>query len=272
MPKTSPRAKGAIATILRRFAAENMLQTAAALAFTTLLALVPLLTLIVSVADLIPYFDALVSRLDTLLLKQLLPQSSASVITAYIGRFTDKARSLTVPGIAMLVLTSFLLLHTIERAFNHLWLVQPRPFLQRVRLYALAMTIWPVLMGAVAAVASFIVTASLGFIDEPGWVRQAVLKGLSVTLLGLFFAFIYYTLPNAKVSKKAAITGGIFVTAMFALMQKGFELYLGGIGSFKSIYGAFAAVPIFLIWLHLCWAAVLAGGLIAATVFPQTRR
>lgn len=272
MPRIPSRSGGTLATIFRRFADENMPQTAAALAFTTLLALVPMLTLIVSVADAIPYLDLLIARLDAILVKELLPQgSTANTISNYLTRFTGKARSLTVPGLAVLAITTFLLLQTIERAFNHLWQVAPRPLLQRIRLYAIVIILWPFLLGAIAAAASFIISTSLGFINEPSWVRAGIFKGLSALLLGLFFAFIYYTLPNAKVEKRAAFSGGAFVALLFGLMQKGFELFLAS-SSFKSIYGAFAAAPIFLIWLHLCWTVVLSGGLIAATVFRHSRR
>lgn len=268
-----PRHKsGLLATIIRRFRTENMMQASAALAFTTLLALVPLVALVISVGSALPFVDLLLKRLDALLVGALLPSGTAGTISAYIGKFSDKARTLTVPGIAMLILTAFMLMQTIEHAFNHLWQVKPRPYLQRFRLYAFVMVIWPFLLGGIVALSSYIVTTSLGFFDEPSWLRRSVFKGLSMILLGLFFAFLYYAVPNVTVSKRAALTGGTFATLMFALMQRGFELYLESIGTFKSVYGAFAAVPIFLVWLHLSWALVLIGGLIAATVARRPQR
>ena len=90
--------------------------------------------------------------------------------------------------------------------------------------------------------------------------------------LGLFFAFLYYAVPNVKVGKKSACLGGLFATLAFALLQRGFEWYLVNFAGFKSIYGTFAAVPIFLVWLQLSWALVLLGGLVAASYFRQTQR
>lgn len=249
-----------------------MAQTSAALAFTTLLALVPLVTLVVSVAATIPYFDALIRRLDAVLIQNLLPAGAGGTIAGYIGQFAQKARKLTVPGIAMLALTAFILMHTIERAFNHLWHVAPRPLLARLRLYAFVMTVFPFILGALAGLMSYAVTTSLGFIDEPTWARPVLLKAVSMLVLGLFFAFLYYAVPNARVSRRAAAVGGSFASLAFTLMQRGFELYLASFGSLKSIYGAFAAVPIFLVWLHLSWAVILIGGLIAATGFRPARR
>lgn len=258
-------------TIFRRFHTENMMQISAALAFTTLMALVPLVTVILSVADVVPFFDLLIQRLDLLVRETLLPAGAAGTIAGSIGRFSHKAQQLTAAGIALLSVTAFLLMHTIERTFNHLWQVKPRPVLARVKLYVLVMAVWPFVLAAVAAAISFAVTASLGLFDEPVWFRKAMLKAVSVTLLGMFFSFLYYAVPNAQVSRRAAVAGGVFAALAFAVMQKVFELYLVKSAMLKSIYGAFAAFPVFLIWLHLCWAVVLFGGLLAATVSRPAR-
>ena len=105
--------------------------TSAALAFTTLMALVPLVTLVLSVAGAVPYLDLLISRLDLLVRDSLLPTGAAGMIAGNIGRFSHKAQQLTLAGIAVLSVTAFLLMNTIERAFNHLWQVKPRPMLTR---------------------------------------------------------------------------------------------------------------------------------------------
>ena len=252
--------------IFQRFRDENMMQASSALAFTTLMALVPLATVLLSVAAAVPYFDLLLGRLDLLILGGLLPQGAAGTIAGSIGKFSHKAQQLTWAGIAFLSFTAFMLMQTIERALNHLWRVEPRPLLARLRLYALAMAFWPFMLGAIAAAMSFAVTTSLGLFDEPLWFRHLLLKGVSIIMLGLFFSFIYYAVPNVEVPRRAALLGGIFATLAFSAMQKIFELYLVSSAMLKSIYGAFAAFPVFLIWLHLSWAVVLFGGLIAATL------
>ncbi|MBK7898825.1 MAG: YihY family inner membrane protein [Azonexus sp.] len=244
-----------------------MVQTSAALAFTTLLALVPLLALFVAVGSAVPFVEGLLSRFDALLVETLLPSGSSGTIVKYLGNFAGKAQRLTIPGIVFLAATAIFLLATIEKAFNHVWRVEPRPLLARLKLYAIVVAVWPLVLGAIAALMSFAVSASLGVFTEPPWVRIMLLKGLSIALLGLFFAFLYYAVPNARVSRRGACLGGLFATLLFAAMQRGFELYLGSFGSFRSIYGAFATVPIFLVWLQLSWAVILLGGLLAATVF-----
>jgi membrane protein len=128
------------------------------------------------------------------------------------------------------------------------------------------MAVWPFILGAVAGIVSFAVTTSLGLFDEPAWIRRFTVKAAAVILLGLFFSFLYYAVPNAQVSRRAALTGGIFATLAFSVMQKVFEIFLASSAILKSIYGAFAAFPVFLVWLHLSWVVVLFGGLIAASI------
>jgi membrane protein len=260
------------ANIFRRFHSENMMQTSSALAFTTLMALVPLVTVVLSVADMVPFLDLLIARLDLLFRDVLLPSGAAGAIAGSIGKFSHKAQQLTLAGILFLSVTAIMLMHTIERTFNHLWLVEPRPLLARLRLYAFVMAVWPFILGAVAAAMSFAVSTSLGLFDESVWVRRLLLKAVSIILLGLFFSFLYYAVPNTDVSRRAALVGGVFATLAFSAMQKVFELYLVSSAMLKSIYGAFAAFPVFLVWLHLSWAIVLFGGLIAAKVNRPSKR
>lgn len=258
--------------ILRRFIDENMMQTSAALAFTTLMSLVPLMTVVFSVAGAIPYFDVLLGRLELMITGAMLPQGAANTIVGNLSRFSHKAQQLTWAGIGILSVTAFMLMHTIERAFNHLWLVKPRPFFARLRLYAFVMAIWPFVLGAVAAVISYAVSTSLGWFDEPAWFRRMAFKAVAILLMGLFFTFLYYAVPNAPVSKRAALLGGVFASVAFGVMQKVFEVFLVSSAMLKSIYGAFAAVPVFLVWLHLSWAVVLVGGLFAAKVSRRGAR
>lgn len=249
-----------------------MMQTSSALAFTTLMALVPLVAVLLSLAAAVPYLDVLIARLDLLVRDVLLPTGTAGTIAGSISRFSHKAQQLTLAGVALLSFTAIMLMNAIERTFNHLWLVKPRPWLARLRLYAFVVAVWPFILGAVAVAVSFAVSASLGLFDEPVWFRRILLKAVSMLLLGLFFSFLYYAVPNAEVSRRAALVGGVFATLAFSAMQKVFELYLVSSAMLKSIYGAFAAFPVFLVWLHLSWAIVLFGGLVVAKLSRPSKR
>jgi membrane protein len=259
---------GPLLNIPRRFVAENLLQTSAALAFTTLLSLVPAVALLLAVADVVPLLHRLLTGLASVVREVLLPSGNATAIGGSIGRFSQRAQQLTTLGIAFLGVTAFMLMHTIERTLNHVWRVAPRPFLKRVRLYVLAILVWPFVLAAVASVILFAVTASLGFFDESVAARRVILKGISLVLLGGFFSLLYFAVPNAPVARRGALLGGTFASLAFAGMQRIFETFLVSSALFKSVYGAFAALPVFLVWLHLSWAVILLGALIAATVRP----
>lgn len=252
--------------LVRRFSEENLDEVAASLAFTTLLSLVPLVALIVSLATLLPSFPDFAEQIDRYLVHKLLPEGSAGLIARYVLEFSHKAAQVTVAGLLLLVASAFLLLLTIERAFGHVWRAPRRRWWQRLRLYAALVALWPLALGGVAAAISYAVTVSLGLADEPPWLRRLAFKAMGVLVPALFFGGLYYTLPNVRVRVRDAAWGGIAAALAFALMQKAFELYLQHFPSYQTIYGAFATVPIFLIWLYLSWAVVLIGALIAATL------
>lgn len=259
--------------LARRFRDEHFAQVSASLAFTTLLSLVPLVTVVLIVASTFPLFATLVGQFDNFLVDNLLPGKTGTVVARYTLQFSEKARKLTVVGFGMLAVTSLLLLVSIERAFNHLWKVRkPRPFLQRLRLYAFVLVIGPLVAGAILASTTYAVTLSLGLFNEPLWVRRTVLKALAALLLCGFFAFLYYAVPNAKVCRRHALVGGAVAAAGVIGMQKLFEIYLTTIAVYTAVYGAFSALPILLVWLYACWAIVLVGALVVANFKPDGRR
>lgn len=249
----------------RRFVAEDYDQISASLAFTTLLSLVPLVALVLAIVSAFPTFAVYVDHVDQMLVNHLLPPGSAGLISGKLMQFSRRAAEVSWLGVGVLAVTAFLLLNTIERAFNHVWRVkEPRPMWQRLILYAVLIVVWPLLIGGLLAAISYGVTASLGLIGALPWLRAAMLKVLSLAVLMLFFAFLYHAVPNAVVRWRQAGIAGAFAAIGFLLLQKAFELYLSYFPSYKAIYGAFAVVPIFLLWVYLSWAVVLLGALVAA--------
>lgn len=251
----------------RRFNEEHFAQAAASLAYTTLLSLVPLTAMVLALVSAFPVFSSVVDHVDQLLVANLLPTKTGGVVVKYVAGFSQKASRLTTLGFALLAVTAFLLLANLERTFNRVWHVSmARPLAARARLYATVLLVGPLVLGTVFAAISFTVTESLGLINEPPGLRQVLIKAVSVFLLGGFFAFLYHAVPNAEVDRRNALVGGGFAALTFSLMQRGFELYLGKFPSFTLIYGAFAAVPTFLLWLYLSWVVILLGALIVATL------
>ncbi|MDQ5879285.1 MAG: rane protein [Pseudomonadota bacterium] len=267
-----------MARIARRFGEEGFDQISASLAFTTLLSLVPKVALVLAIVSALPSFFAFIDNSDRMIANNLLPPGSAGVISAKVMQYSRRAAEVSWLGVAFLVFTAILLLNTIERAFNHVWRVrEPRPVWRSIILYAVVIAVWPVLIGSLVAGVSYGVTSSLGLVGEIPWLRAKMLRVLSIGVLALFFSWLYYAVPNAAVRWRDAWIAGVAAALGFLLLQNAFELYLAYFPSYKAIYGAFATVPIFLLWVYLSWAVILLGALVAATLpefeaKPQKRR
>lgn len=251
----------------RRFGEEGFDQISASLAFTTLLSLVPSAALMLALVSAFPAFSGFVDQLDRLLVAHLLPAGSAGIISGKLLQFSKRAAEVSGWGVAVLAVTAILLMNTVERAFNHAWQVRkPRAMWQRLVVYALVIAVWPVFIGALLAATSSALTVSFGLLGELRWMRAPLFKVLSLAVLILFFAVLYRIVPNAEVRRRHALLAGLVAALGFLLLQRGFELYLSYVPSYRAIYGAFAAVPIFLLWVYLSWAVILLGALVAATL------
>lgn len=252
---------------ISRFREERCAQAAASLAFTTLLALVPLLTVALVLISHFQLFSGLGAALHNFLLANLLPEKAGKVIATYVLQFSQKTGRLTALGTGMLVLTALLLMFSIDRVFGHIWRVkQQRPLLRRVMIYLAGLVLGPVALGACIAAASYLLTASLGLVNEPKWMTNFFLKALPVILLAALCGWIYFAMPNRPVSPWHAVSGGVVAALGFALIQRGFAVYLSAFTNYTLIYGAFATVPILLVWLYLSWLVVLAGALTTAVM------
>lgn len=252
--------------VLRRFAEENFDQASASLAFTTLLSIVPLVAVVLGAMSAMPSFLVMVDQLDQVV-RNMLPARSAGLIVEHVLDFSQKALNVTVVGLFVLVATVFALLHTVEHAFNNVWKSRKRrAWWRRVGLYSALILLWPLAVAYVVAAISYAVSLSSGLVIEQQWLHSLLSKATGVLVAALFFAGLYYAVPNAKVGLGNALSGGFFAAFGFLLMQKGFELYLSWFPSITLVYGAFATVPIFLLWLYLSWAVILLGALVAVTL------
>lgn len=248
-----------------RFREERCAQAAASLAFTTLLALVPLVTVALVLISHFDVFSALGAALRSFLLANLLPEKAGKVIAVYALQFSQKTGRLTLLGTVMLVATALLLLLSIDRVFGRIWRVrQPRPLLKRILVYLGVLLLGPVVVGGCIAAATYLLTASLGLVNEPRWMTNFLLKALPALLLAALCGVIYYAMPNRPVARRHALAGGLVAAVGFSLLQRGFAIYVAAFPNYTLIYGAFATVPIFLVWLYLSWLVVLAGALTTA--------
>ena len=254
-----------IARVLRRFHAERCAQTAASLSFATLLGLVPLIAVALALITRFPFAAGMSAALEKFLLANLLPERAGSIIAKYVVQFAHKAEHLTLIGIAALAATALMQMLTMEHAFNAIWQVrEKRPLLRRITMHLLALLLGPVLFGGSLAVIAYLASVSFGLVDEPKWLNTIFFRILPLFFMTALFALLYYAVPNRAMSRWHALTGGVFATFGFVLMQRLFGGFIINFPAYTVIYGAFAAVPIFLVWLYLSWSVVLAGALIVA--------
>ena len=270
-PLTGANALAALPRMLvARFSSDRCFQVAGSLTFTALLALVPLITVALSVASLFPVYEDVTDALRRFLVDNILPHS-IEVIATYTRQFAQNAARLTVVGVLFLVVTAVMLLHTIEDEFNQIWRVtRPRSLPRRVFIYLTLLTLGPVLIGASLSLTSLLVSLSLGLAREVPAFAVFLLESVPVILTSVAFALIYLTLPNRRVPPVDACLGGAAAGAGFELMKEGFALYLAHFPTYQLIYGAFAAIPVFLVWIYLSWLLMI-GGAVLVAVLPEWR-
>ena len=258
--------RGFVRFLARRFGEEDLDQVASSLTFTTLLALVPLVTIVITVISAFPMFGGVVDSLRTFILANFVPGAASRLITVYMQQFADKASRLTTLGIGALAVTAIILMFTIERVFNRIWRVRRRrPLLQRIFVYWAALTIGPLLIGASLYATSWLISASLGLL-QLGPAGGLLFRAGSILFTCLALAFLYRTVPNRPVALTDAAVGGVLAGLAFEAMKAGFTYFVTRFGSYKLVYGAFASLPVFLLWIYLSWIVVLAGAVVTASL------
>lgn len=260
-------------TFRQRFREEKLGLTAGSLTFTTLISLVPLLTVMLAVFTAFPMFSSFQAALEQYFLKSLIPPNIAKPVLASLTQFAAKANKLGVLGLAALGVTALALMLTIDRTLNAIWRVQrPRPLGQRVLVYWAALTLGPLLLGGSLTLTSYAVSVGQGlFTKMPGDVA-ALLSGADIVLLGLAVAGLFHYVPNTHVRWRHALLGGVFVSIGFSLAKSLLAWYVKQVPTYSTLYGAFATVPVFLIWVYLGWVIVLLGAILAANTPALTGR
>ena len=258
-----------LALVVRRFREDRCVQVAGSLTFTTLLALVPLVTVALTVVTAFPAFASLSQALRQFIVANFVPEAASRVITVYLPQFSDNAARLTGFGVAFLAVTAIMLAFTIDRAFNTIWRVKrPRPLAARVLIYWAVLTIGPILIGGGLALSSWLLRmlVSLG-LWRPLWESTAFVLGfVPIALSALAFALLYRSVPNRQVLPADAAVGGIFAGLAFEGTKLGFAEFVAHFSTHQTVYGTFAAVPFFLLWIYVSWLVVLGGAIVTAAL------
>ncbi len=245
--------------LVQRFLADRGPHSAAALTYTTLFAVVPMMTVTFAMLSAIPAFQGVGEQIQLYIFRNFIPSTGAT-IQEYLVAFTNQARQLTWFGVGFLMATALMMLLTIEKAFNVIWRVrQPRRGISSFLLYWAILSLGPLLLGAGFAMSTYI--TSLSLISGPHALigARTVLKAMPLVLSVAAFTLIYAAVPNTRVPLRHAVVGGTFTAVLFEAAKQLFGLYVSYFPSYQLIYGAFAAVPLFLLWVYLSWMIVLFG-------------
>ncbi|MGB8517554.1 MAG: YihY family inner membrane protein, partial [Gallionella sp.] len=263
--------------VAARFNQDQCAQAAASLTFTTLLSLVPMITIALTMFSAFPVFDEFSVQIKSYLLSNMMPDKAGAIISTYMEQFAESASRLTAVGIAFLAVTAMSMMLTIDKTFNVIWRVtRPRPLLKRLVVYWAILTLAPLLVGASLSLTSWLIGLSMGYAKNIPFFGMGVLKILPTLFTTLAFYLLFRLVPNRYVPRAHAMIGALIAAVLFEAMNRGFGSYISHFPTYKLVYGAFASVPIFLMWIYLSWLIILFGAVIAASLshwrMPDTQK
>ncbi|WP_323814409.1 YihY family inner membrane protein [Cellvibrio sp. NN19] len=257
---------GFFCLMVRQYQAKSCQKSAASLTYVTLFATVPMMTVTYSMFSIIPAFQNLGSELQTVLFHQFLPNSEQD-LSRYLTEFSTQARQLTVFGLAFLLVSAYLMLKNIEQNFNSIWgVARGRRGVGNFLLYWAILSLGPLLLGAALGMSTYLASFRLivGAYDSLGFFEW-VLQFAPWLLTWAAFTLLFVAVPNCKVSVRHAMIGGLVTTIGFQGLKAAFG-WIVGHSAFSLIYGAFAAVPLFLLWVNLIWTVILGGAVFVHTI------
>lgn len=251
-------------TLRHRFREDRLGVTASSLTFTTLIALVPLITVMLAVFTAFPVFATFQGALEKYFFQSLVPDTIAKPVLSALTQFAAKASRLGTASLVVLVFTALALMLTIDRTLNGIWRVRkPRPIAQRVLVYWAAATLGPLVLGVSLTLTAWVFsTGKMIFGTLPG--VAFALNAIEFLLLALGMAALFHYVPNTHVRRRHALAGGIFVAAGFEFAKRALGWWVSQVPTYSVVYGALASLPIFLSWLYLSWVIVLLGAVVAA--------
>ncbi len=252
---------------LRRAREERLPQVAGSLTLTTVLSIVPILAVGFALFARVRAFRRFGRAIENDLLKPLLPHEIAQPVLKHVTRFAENAGSLTWVSSLFVLVTAMAMLLTVENAFNRIWRVRTgRPIVKRLGLYLALLAVGPAAVGASLCATSYLASASAGLVGAlPSSVSLAMTLG-QVCLMALGSATLFYVLPNAKVRRRDALVGGLIAAVGFELGKRGFAAYLVTVPTYKAVYGVFAALPAFLLWVYVSWMVALTAAVVTANL------
>ena len=242
-----------------RYREDDCNRSAAALTYTSLFAVVPLMTLMYATLSMVPAMQSVSASIESFVCENCVPTTGHEV-QAYLQQFSQQARKLTGAGIGLLAVTAILMLRNIENIFNKIWRTREnRKGLSSFLLYWAMLSLGPLFIGLAFAITTYLLSLKV-FTEQvdSSHIGQYLLTFAPYFLTSAAFTLIFTAVPNCKVPFKHAAIGGLLTSLCFEIAKYLFTLIVAN-ASFELIYGTFAAIPLFLMWIYLSWLIVLAG-------------
>lgn len=251
----------------RRLNEEKLPQVAGSLTFTTTLALVPLLTIILALFTTFPIFTNFRASLEAYFVQTMMPKGISNTVISNLTQFASKAKSLSAVGAVALLLTSAAMIGMIERAFNQIWRVKrTRPLGQRIVIYWALVTLGPLLFGLSISATSSLFVATSGLAKAAPFFSGMFYTLISVALTTGAYTLLYMLVPNRYVDWRDAVWGGVVAAIAFEIAKRLFAMFVRQFPTYAVIYGALAALPLFLLWIYVSWMITLIGALLTAAL------
>ena len=250
--------------VLERAGRDHLINNSASLTYTTLLSLVPLMAVGLSVLSAFPVFDKVQVEIQEYIIQNFVP-AAGDAIQTYLQQFTSNVSRLTGIGIGFLVLTALMLMSRIDQSMNAIWNVRRRRKpLTGFLVYWAVLTLGPLMVGIGLIVSSYLTSLLvLGDAATVLGLKQKMLRILPFLLEVGAFSLLYLVVPNRTIRYRHALIGAVVAALMFELAKKGFAYYVVQFPTYTTLYGAMAAIPIFLIWVYASWVMVLIGAEVA---------
>ena len=251
----------------RRLREESLPQVAGSLTFTTVFALVPLLTIALAIFTTFPLFNTFRTSLEAYFVQSVMPKSISSTILNYLTMFASKATRLSAVGAVALIFTSIAMMNLIERVFNRIWRVRgERSWTRRILVYWAIITLGPLLIGVSLTLSSQVFMATVDLFGRVPVVGAIIYTTASLALTTAGFTLLYLAVPNRDVDWQDAAWGGLVAGLAFELAKRGFAIFITQFPTYSKIYGALAALPLFLLWVYVSWVITLIGALLVAAL------
>lgn len=252
-------------TLRERFREDRLGVAASSLTFTTLMSLVPLVTVGLAVFSAFPVFARMQAGVQKWLVDSLVPETIAKSVLTYLTQFAGKAGQLGWTGALAFMVAALALVLTIDRKLNDIWRVRrARPLAQRVPIYWAVLTLGPLLLGGSVSLMTWVISSNRGLVAGlPGGVRL-VLDALQFLLLAGGMTLLFRFVPNTAVRWSHALVGGTLVATGVEGAKSLLGWYVAQVPTYSAVYGAFATVPILLVWVYLLWVIVLLGAVVTA--------